>query len=458
MKTELSLSTLQGQGVFKGSDLPSTSEVTRKTYTTSTVATIDNEERSFSTVMSTGNEDREGEVIVVSGMDTKEYDKNPVLCWGHIYSTPPVGKAMEVVAIENGLAGKFKMASTPFANDLWTLVKDGMLNAVSIGFIRLQTYKRGTPGFIEACKQFGVAITATLTRITTKAVLVETSLVCTPCNRDAIMFAVASKGLLEAANRLGVDVQSDDDAGDMIAAKAVSLGAKPYPTEHAARQESPDAFVKFRRVNNAFGEGIHAIYGIDAQGKTHVQTIRFDVTKYTVAEAKTWLNDHGYEATVEAAVPQKQEAPVTEPTDIPAPIETPVVAPIEPPVKTVEAPVEPPVETPIETPVEAPAVDPVGAPEPPVESPVKEVEPPTSAVIDEPVPVEPPPTIEEQAKASIAVTQEVPVPEATIEPKPVIKVIRMGPKPTVKVLRLGGYTYGTTDFRIAKSLNSGKVL
>jgi HK97 family phage prohead protease len=456
MKTELSLSTLQGQGVFKGSALPSSSEVTRKTYTTSNVTTIDDEERSFSTIMSTGNEDREGEVVVMGGMDTKEYDKNPVLCWGHIYSTPPVGKAMEVVAIENGLAGKFKMASTPFANDLWTLVKDGMLNAVSIGFIRLQTYKRGAPGFIEACKQSGVAITATLSRITTKAVLVETSLVCTPCNRDAIMFAVASKGLLEAANRLGVDVQSDDDAGDMIVTKAVSLGTKPYPTEHAARQESPDAFVKFRRVNNAFGEGIHAIYGIDAQGKTHVQTIRFDVTKYTVAESKTWLNDHGYEATVEAAVPQKQEAAVTEPTDIPAPVETPAVEPIEPQVKTTEAPVEPPVESTVEStvepPVEVPAkvVEPAEVPVEAPEAPVKEVEP----MVDPPVE----PTIVEQAEAAIAVTQETPATEAPVEPKPVIKVIRIGPKPTVKVLRLGGYTYGTADFQIAKSLNSGKVL
>lgn len=461
MKTELSLSTLQGQGVFKSSELPATSEVTRKTYTVGDITTIDGDERVFSTVMTTGNEDREGEVVIASGIDTKEYNNNPVLCWGHIYSTPPVGKAVEVAPFDNGLAGKFKMASTPFANDLWTLVKDGMLNAVSIGYIRLQTYKRGQPGFAEACRQFGVKITDTLQRITTKAVLVETSLVCTPCNRDAIVFAVAAKGLLEAANRLGIDVQSDDDSGDMIITKAANLSVKPYPTEHAARQESPDAFVKFRRVNNAFGEGIHAIYGIDSHGKTHVQTIRFDVTKFTVSEARTWLKDHGYETTIEAATPQKQEAVVIEPTDIkkeeePAMQGQTKIAPVEPVKPTTEAK-----ETVIEKPEETAKVE---ENKPAEEATTTENKPTETAEGD----------IAEQAKAAVEKTETVEttetpkveepkveeskVEEPKTEMKPKIKIIRLGPKPLVKVLRVGGYTAGDADLKIAKSLHSGKVL
>ena len=308
MKTELSLSTLQGQGVFRDSELPADSEVSRKSYTMPTVK-VDGDERTFASTMTTPIEDREGEVVVTAGMDTKQYSKNPVLCWSHTYSVLPVGKAVEVEASPTGLVGKFKVATTGFANDVWQLIKDGMLNAVSIGFIRMQTYKRGQPGFVEACKQYGVEITATLTRITTKSVLVETSLVCTPCNREALVYAVASKGLTEIACKLGVEVVETGDMGSEDLAIKGSEAAKPYPTEHAARQENPDAFRKFRRRNGAFGPGIDAIYGIDSNGKAHVASIRFDATKFTVTEAQAWLKAHDYKTDVEAATPHKADEP-----------------------------------------------------------------------------------------------------------------------------------------------------
>ncbi len=68
----------------------------------------------------------------------------------------------------------------------------------------------------------------------------------------------------------------------------------PYPNEHAARIENPDKYEKTRRENNKFGEGIHAIWGILKGGKTELQAIRFDKTKFTVEQAKKWLNEHDY--------------------------------------------------------------------------------------------------------------------------------------------------------------------
>lgn len=73
----------------------------------------------------------------------------------------------------------------------------------------------------------------------------------------------------------------------------------PYPTEHAARIARPQQFVGFRRKNDAFGPGVDVIYGVRAKrgpagGQTEVQSIRFDATDYTAAQAKRWLADNGF--------------------------------------------------------------------------------------------------------------------------------------------------------------------
>jgi len=81
--------------------------------------------------------------------------------------------------------------------------------------------------------------------------------------------------------------------------------SKPYPNEHSARIADPDQFDRIRRKNDEFGAGIDVIYGIK-DNKSSVQAIRFDKTKFSVAEAKAWLDAHDYkpikfEAAVEKA-------------------------------------------------------------------------------------------------------------------------------------------------------------
>jgi len=68
----------------------------------------------------------------------------------------------------------------------------------------------------------------------------------------------------------------------------------PYPNEHAARLKEPSRYERFRRENDKFGPGIHAIWGITSDGKSELQAIRFDADKFTVAEAKAWLEEHGH--------------------------------------------------------------------------------------------------------------------------------------------------------------------
>jgi len=75
------------------------------------------------------------------------------------------------------------------------------------------------------------------------------------------------------------------------------LGAalKPYPNEHSCRLQDPDKYSRFARNNNRFGDGIHAIFGRrKTDGKSELQAIRFDKTKFTVAQAKKWCKDHDH--------------------------------------------------------------------------------------------------------------------------------------------------------------------
>jgi len=68
----------------------------------------------------------------------------------------------------------------------------------------------------------------------------------------------------------------------------------PLPSEHSARIRDPRGYEKLRRENGAFGPGIHAVWGIAADGKAELQAIRFDAEKFRVDEAKAWLKEHGH--------------------------------------------------------------------------------------------------------------------------------------------------------------------
>jgi HK97 family phage major capsid protein len=57
--------------------------------------------------------------------------------------------------------------------------------------------------------------------------------------------------------------------------------------------KDPSQYDSFRRENDAGGTGIDFIYGIK-NGTTEIQVIRFDKNRYSVAEAKKWLESHDF--------------------------------------------------------------------------------------------------------------------------------------------------------------------
>jgi hypothetical protein len=68
----------------------------------------------------------------------------------------------------------------------------------------------------------------------------------------------------------------------------------PFPSEHTARQVDPSGFKTFRRQHpKGFPKGIDVIFGIAQDGKSAIQTVRFDSKEWTADKAKKWLKDHG---------------------------------------------------------------------------------------------------------------------------------------------------------------------
>lgn len=95
----------------------------------------------FEVVASTESVDRQGEIVMQDGIDINNYMLNPVILFGHDYWSLPIGKAIEIVrqAGKTVVRGVFASAeANPLAQQVRKLYEEGILKAVSIGFIPLE--------------------------------------------------------------------------------------------------------------------------------------------------------------------------------------------------------------------------------------------------------------------------------------------------------------------------------
>ena len=93
--------------------------------------------------------------------------------------------------------------------------------------------------------------------------------------------------------------QESDPGGDS-GGPSIEYISKPYPNEHAAPQLSAPAGGWDSMASKQLAPGIRAILGIKG-GKSKVASVRFKASKFTVAQAKAWLKEHGYKTTIEPA-------------------------------------------------------------------------------------------------------------------------------------------------------------
>lgn len=95
---------------------------------------LNTDERSITSYVSKISVDRGGDIVEPDGLDDKNYRKNPIVLFNHNYDAP-VGKNLWLKKEKDGVLAKTQFAKTLFADDIFQLVKEGVLSAYSIGFI-----------------------------------------------------------------------------------------------------------------------------------------------------------------------------------------------------------------------------------------------------------------------------------------------------------------------------------
>lgn len=120
------------------------------------------------------SKDRDGEIALVNGWDFTHYIKNPVVLWGHIHTSLPIGKTVGLYKDEARKVIYFDIQfseSYDFAKTVKGLVDEGILNATSVGFRVLEwDYDQKTEALVF-----------------TKMELFEISIVNIPANQDALL-------------------------------------------------------------------------------------------------------------------------------------------------------------------------------------------------------------------------------------------------------------------------------
>jgi len=121
-------------------------------------------------IVSTSAWDAHGERIDVEGINFKDFKKNPVVLWGHDGFNLPIAKATKIWK-DNGklMARALFDSSDEFAMKVYDKIKNGFLNAVSIG------------GMVEEWGSDGVTIA--------KLNMKEFSVVSIPANPQALATA-----------------------------------------------------------------------------------------------------------------------------------------------------------------------------------------------------------------------------------------------------------------------------
>jgi hypothetical protein len=100
------------------------------------------EDGTMEVIVNSGKLDRQGEILDIAGLDLSDYLESPVVAWGHKYDEPSIGKATRIW--KDSATGalkatvKFAIEHSDMAKLVYNLIKDGYMNAFSIGFIPLE--------------------------------------------------------------------------------------------------------------------------------------------------------------------------------------------------------------------------------------------------------------------------------------------------------------------------------
>jgi HK97 family phage prohead protease len=222
------------------------------------IKAADDEARTFSGRASTWDLDLDGERIRPGAFkkslnDWRSGDKPIPLIDQHNYSSVmnTLGKMVDAEETEGGLEAKFEVVDTPSGNELWSRIKMGVVNGLSIGFKNVRD-----PDIVEEeadGKKRKV-------RVLKEIKLMEVSAVIWGANPNALIDATTAKTLLHTqpdalTPRPAVDVESleatadapeekptelqglEKELADIVAMKEAAVAEEDYDTAALLRDQ-----------------------------------------------------------------------------------------------------------------------------------------------------------------------------------------------------------------------------
>ncbi len=154
--------------------------------------------------LSTSAVDDDNEVLIPEGCDLGRFEKNGPLLIGHDYKGTfyplPIGQVLWVKRRPGGLFGGIKFGSSVMAQEVKALVEDEILRGVSVGFKTLEQSKM-TLAEANSRPDWKAAYDRTNGRITMirRWKLGELSVTPLPCNEDALIQTLRTKGMKRPA-------------------------------------------------------------------------------------------------------------------------------------------------------------------------------------------------------------------------------------------------------------------
>ncbi len=267
-------------------------------------------ERSVISYISTGIKDRDDEALLPGGVKLDNYRKNPVVMWSHDYSNLPIGKNLWIKKDEHGLMAKTVFAKSKRGEELFKAYTDDiegtgpLLKGWSVGFV---------PSKWEDAEEKEREKDADLPkRVFTEWELLEYSAVPIPSCPEALTLAVQKKlipdflkedlGAIELKRvKEAIEAEVEKEHKGVIATwregkdadcevdDDMNIIQKPETTDQYHRIPVNPGCEVTATITISAAQGIKAIYC----GKVKkVHTYLFDVNKWTMAEAKKWVEDH----------------------------------------------------------------------------------------------------------------------------------------------------------------------
>jgi HK97 family phage prohead protease len=294
----------------------------RKAITFEKAEELPDEPDTVRIVITTDDKDRQNDVIESAGWSLQEFLANPIVTFAHSYSEPPVGRSPRIEQQPHKLIGFPEFTPKdlyPFGHMIGQMVRQGFLNAASVGFSPIQWrfdeelhgvrfYEQSllefaivpipaNAGALVEARSLGIDLTPLKAWAEQALDLCAGAGLWVPRADLEVAYCTLNEGklisipttevilrsgrVLSAKNETAVRDAVASMEGGITRLKDV-LNALPAPPDEDQEDEE-DALV---------GEAFHW-EAIKQEGWT-VQTLIFPKAKWSKADAQQWCRDHDY--------------------------------------------------------------------------------------------------------------------------------------------------------------------